>query len=295
MKLIWGVKPLLSPKIYGFGFKCLRVCLIKLNVDICLIWLWKSLLSINIGYYFIEFKVSKVAMANQRKFRGIVQGFLNLFLQSPCCLCGRPAEISVCLYCHRQLEQSQSPQVSKKQNLLASSRMPVFVWGDYGGVLKRAIAVMKYENQPQLAKPLGEWVGEAWLKQGLVAERNLMVVPIPLHRKKLKARGFNQAELLAEYFCSVTRLPLCRQGLERIRETEAQFGLSAVQRQQNLRNAFSVGKGFPGRFSGSVLLFDDIYTTGATIDAAVEALGAAGVPVAGVVAVAAPPPRIKPL
>ncbi|MCT7952105.1 ComF family protein [Ancylothrix sp. C2] len=233
-------------------------------------------------------------MANTTRFVGIFKSFLNLFLKSPCCLCGRPAQTSLCLYCHRQLQQSQFPQVCHKEHLLPASTMPVFVWGVYGGILKRAIAVMKYENQPQLAKPLGEWVGEAWLKQRLAAERNLTVVPIPLHSTKLKARGFNQAELLAEHFCSVTNLPLQRRGLVRIRETEAQFGLSAVQRQENLRNAFSVGTGFrKGHFSGSVLLFDDIYTTGSTIRAAVEALGAAGVPVWGVVAVAAPPPRIK--
>lgn len=225
----------------------------------------------------------------------IIKTFLNLFLQSACCLCKRSAETSLCLYCHRQLQQSQFPQVWHKQDLLPSSTMPVFVWGVYGGILKRAITVMKYENQPSLAKPLGEWLGEAWLKQGLATEANLMVVPIPLHPKKLKARGFNQAEFLAEHFCSVTSLPLQRQALVRIRETQAQFGLSARLRQENLRNAFSVGKRFPGRFSGSVLLFDDIYTTGSTIAAAVEALRCAGVPVAGVVAVAAPPPRINSL
>jgi ComF family protein len=233
-------------------------------------------------------------MANTRKFGAILKGFLSLFLKSDCCLCGRPAETSLCLYCHRQLQASQFPQVLYKDDLLPPSKVPVFIWGVYGGILKRAITVMKFENQPQLAKPLGEWAGEAWLKQPLAADANLTVVPIPLHPKKLKARGFNQAELLAEHFCSVTNLPLCRQGLVRIRETEAQFGLSAVQRQENLRNAFSVGKSFQkGKFSGSVLLFDDIYTTGSTVRVAVETLRAAGVPVSGVIAVAAPPPRSK--
>jgi predicted amidophosphoribosyltransferase len=75
--------------------------------------------------------------------------------------------------------------------------------------------------------------------------------------------------------------------LERVRTTEAQFGLSPLERSQNLQDAFKVGKGLsPHRGSAQILLVDDIYTTGATARAAVETLQQSGIKVLGMVVVA---------
>ncbi len=211
-----------------------------------------------------------------------LKGFLNLFLKSNCPLCQRPAERELCRYCHRQLQGCQLANPGQ----FWQDPMPVFVWGAYGGTLKRAIAAMKYENHPELARPLGHWLGDAWRNGKGAAGGNLTVVPIPLHAAKLKKRGFNQAELLAQYFCEVTGLPLQRNGLQRVRETEAQFSLSGAEREQNLAGAFTVGKGFRHLHSRSVLLLDDIYTTGATVRSAAQTLRSAGISVCGVAAIA---------
>ncbi|HEY9872208.1 MAG TPA: hypothetical protein V6D12_02170, partial [Candidatus Obscuribacterales bacterium] len=158
----------------------------------------------------------------------------------------------------------------------------------YGGAIKRAIAALKYDNQPQLARPLGHWLGEAWLTSKVAAgTKNLTVVPIPLHANKLQQRGYNQAELLAQSFCDFTRLPLRGDGLERVRATEAQFGLTASKREENLAEAFCVSKKFQLRRQATpVLLLDDIFTTGATARAAAQTLQQAGIPVYGLVAIA---------
>jgi ComF family protein len=161
----------------------------------------------------------------------------------------------------------------------------VFSWGLYGGTLKRAIAVMKYENQSQIARPLGQWLGEAWLLNSPKLNSQVVVVPIPLHKSKLKQRGYNQAALIAQSFCQTTGLKLNLNGLERVRETKAQFGLSASERAKNLAAAFVVGQGFR-RPDASVLLIDDIYTTGATAAAAVQTLRQCEISVLGLVAVA---------
>jgi ComF family protein len=164
----------------------------------------------------------------------------------------------------------------------------VFVWGNYSGVLKRAIATLKYDNQPQLARPLGHWLGQAWLKLPAAGRlKNLTVVPIPLYPTKLKQRGYNQAELIAQSFCEVTRYKHQPLSLERIRETDAQFGLSAQARKQNLKDAFVISKRFNMHPSNSpVLLVDDIYTTGATGRSAAQTLRERGVEVYGVAAIA---------
>lgn len=209
-----------------------------------------------------------------------LKDLLNLFLETNCALCQRPTSQEFCLYCTRQLQSCQLSHPS-----LCQEQLPVFAWGTYGGTLKRAIAVLKYENKPQVARPLGHWLGEAWLKSNI--SKSLIVVPIPLHTEKLHQRGYNQAALLAESFCEITNLNLQQQGLERIRATEAQFNLSVGEREKNLAMAFKLGSRFRrDRPTKPVLLLDDIYTTGATAKSAAQTLRQSGIQVYGLVALA---------
>lgn len=210
-----------------------------------------------------------------------IQGLLNLFLECRCPLCDRSTAKEFCLDCTKQLQRCQltHPNIPEQQ-------LPVFVWGNYQGTLKRAIAALKYENQPQIARPLGVWLAEAWLNSPLATNRAIQVVPIPLHVNKQKQRGYNQAVLIAESFCSVTSLEL-QLGLIRQKDTQAQFNLSRLQREQNLDKAFTLSKKFSHqRPTNPVLLLDDIYTTGATARFAAQTLQRAGIDVCGIVAIA---------
>ena len=215
----------------------------------------------------------------------IWKSLLNLFLQSNCPLCQRAASQEFCEYCHKQLQKCRlTGSNSSKNNLLSP---PVIAWGAYGGAIKRAIATMKYENHPEIARPLGEWLGEVWLRE-YGAEGSFMVVPIPMHPEKEKERGFNQAALIAKSFCQTTGLKLKVNGLQRVKKTEALFGLSATQRQETLVEAFDIGKDFRKPPNVPVILVDDIYTTGTTVNSAVETLSKSGIIVSGVAAVAVP-------
>ncbi len=219
-----------------------------------------------------------------KRIEQLKNSLLSLFLKSNCPLCNRPAETEVCQYCQRQLQRCKLSDHSK----LWQGELPVFIWGNYGHGLKRAIAALKYDNQPQLARPLGFWLAEAWLKSPVAKNTpNLTVVPIPLHHRKQKSRGFNQAELIAANFCQITGYQHQPFGLERIRETDAQFSLSPKERSQNLAEAFTIGKSFRQKPPTSpVLIVDDIYTTGATVISATKTLHQKGIQVYGVVALA---------
>ncbi|MBD2449982.1 ComF family protein [Nostoc sp. FACHB-152] len=211
------------------------------------------------------------------------QGFLNLFLQSHCPLCQRSTSTALCEYCTRQLKNCG------QKNPCASWRgeIPVFGWSVYSGTIKRAIAVMKYENQPQIGQILGEWLGESWLINSPHRHTQPIVIPIPLHPQKQKQRGYNQAALIAQGFCQTTGLKLQPNGLSRVRETKAQFGLSMTERQKNLAEAFTVGQKFRSHHPDvPVLLIDDIYTTGATTKSAVQTFRQSGIAVLGLAAVA---------
>ncbi|NEQ98362.1 MAG: ComF family protein, partial [Cyanothece sp. SIO2G6] len=134
-------------------------------------------------------------------------------------------------------------------------------------------AALKYDNQPQLARFLGVWMGQQWLaspmaqmKQG----RSLIVVPVPANAAKKKRRGYDQAELLAAAFCQYTRLPLDLRRVIRTTDTVPMFGLSLTERQQNVQGTFQLHPRFrpaADHARQSVLLLDDIYTTGSTMKA----------------------------
>jgi ComF family protein len=211
------------------------------------------------------------------------KNLLNLFLQSNCPICQRSTSNGICQYCAKKLQSCHL----KNPNHLWKQELPVFSWGSYGGTLKRAIAVMKYENNPEIGRLLGQYLGESWLLNSTAENQTSVIVPIPLHTKKLKERGFNQAELIAKGFCEITGLQLKSNGLARIKETKAQFSVSGSEREQNLTNAFALGSDFSRRHPDApVLLIDDIYTTGATAKSAVYTLRQSRISVLGLAAVA---------
>ncbi len=218
----------------------------------------------------------------------MLKSLLSLVLQDNCPLCDRPAANKLCQYCQRQLKHYQWNQPSQ----FWPSEIPLFVWGKYEGKLKQAIAAFKYEKQPKIGELLGNWLGEAWLASGMGKTiPKMTAVPIPLHPQKLQERGFNQAEIIAKGFCQTTGCPLQIKALERVRNTQAMFGLTPTQRQQNIQSAFTLGKSLQYT-SFPILLIDDIYTTGATATEAIKTFRSHRIAVVGIAAIATSPQRM---
>jgi len=216
----------------------------------------------------------------------MLKSFLSLFLRSDCALCQRPADGCLCDYCERQLQNYKSSNLKEYWH----GDLPAFVWGVYDGQLKQGIAALKYNNHRRLGELMGFWLAQAWLASPLAAQlpKKITVIPIPLHPDKFKSRGFNQAELIALGFCQLTGYTHLPQGLSRVRNTQAMFGLNSQQRTDNLKNAFAVGERLFPRAKYPILLVDDIYTTGTTVREAAKILREEGFDVVGVLAIARP-------
>lgn len=212
----------------------------------------------------------------------ILRSFLDLFLRSPCPLCDRPSGPGgICLDCDRQLQHQRFSAPAQGWG----GELPVFVWGQYGHILKRAIATMKYQGHPPLGQLLGSYLGQSWC-QNRVSSSPLVVVPIPLHGQKEKQRGFNQAAAIAQGFCGVTGYPLELRGLQRIKPTQALFALKPQERQQEIKDAFRLGHLAHRRPRQGILLIDDIYTTGSTAREVQRLLRAHRLPLTGIAAIA---------
>lgn len=141
----------------------------------------------------------------------------------------------------------------------------------FGGPVADAIRRLKYANRSDVAGPLGKLFADAAMELRASVD---VVAPVPLHRRRLVERGYNQAALLAAPVARSLEVPLLSSALRRTRATRPQVGLGAVDRVENVRGAFEVrGRGVAGK---RVLLIDDVRTTGATFAEASAALLAGG-------------------
>lgn len=161
---------------------------------------------------------------------------------------------------------------------------PVFVravaYGSYEGGLRELIHLLKYSGVRPAANVLGRMLADAIAELALESQADVsLVVPVPLYRTRLREREFNHAELIARIAIKLSResahLQLCPSVLERKRETQSQTGLTRHQRRENVRGAFGVSP--PEAVKGrTVLLVDDVYTTGATVSECARVLRRAG-------------------
>jgi ComF family protein len=197
----------------------------------------------------------------------------------------RPISGGVCNICGERIFSSYAFADGEQQSLCGLCRRvePVFAraaaYGSYQSGLRELIHLLKYGGVRPAASVLGRMLGEAIATlEPSFAVGSIPVIPVPLHRTKLRQRGFNQAELIARAAVkgfNPARLHLSAEVLERKRDTASQIGLTSHQRRENLRGAFGVAQ--PEIVKGrEVLVVDDVYTTGATVSECARVLRRAG-------------------
>jgi ComF family protein len=180
-----------------------------------------------------------------------------------CRRCGQPETGALCRRCRR----APPPFVGAGAPLV------------YGGQLALAIQRVKYGGASHLCGELGRFMSRHL--QRLQHQQQLQhprwAIPVPLHRRRLAARGFNQAALLARAAVRGTGIGVHFDLLRRVRDTPSQAGLDHEQRRRNLAGAFVVPAARRRQLSGrDLLLVDDVMTTGATAAACAQALLEAG-------------------
>ncbi|MGN6313538.1 MAG: ComF family protein [Rhodanobacteraceae bacterium] len=121
----------------------------------------------------------------------------------------------------------------------------------------------------------GRLLASLWIASQTPGERPQAIVPVPLHRSRLRSRGYNQALEIARPLAKALRIPLLHGGLRRTRATDAQTELSAPQRRRNVRGAFAAH--LDGDVPQHVAVLDDVFTTGATLAECTRVLKRAGV------------------
>ena len=221
-------------------------------------------------------------MSPQISLRQVKTAFLDLLLPLKCLGCGREGDL-ICPSCRQSLPGIRLPLCQRcgatvsEGNLCRSCiHYPLTIDGIrsvflFQSTVRQAILQLKYRHLKTIAAPLGQLLAEHLSSHPLKGE---MLVPVPLHPKRLRERGYNQASLLAKELGKLFSLPVVEDTLVRVRDTISQASTaSAIERRRNVKDAFVCHEGLEGK---QVLLIDDVCTTGATLDACSTALKAAG-------------------
>jgi ComF family protein len=235
---------------------------------------------------------SDFAATAGRGLASLARGGMNILLPPHCLGCEMPVASSgtLCAQCWGKLRLIERPYCDRLgtpfaydlgEGALSAEAIadpPPFerlrAVAAYDDMARKLVHGLKYGDRLDLARWMARWMVRAG---GDVVSGAGVIVPVPLHRRRLWSRRFNQSAMLALAIAEATGTPFAPTALRRIRPTRQQVGLSARERSENVRGAFRVGDGERIAVAGRrVLLVDDVYTTGATMKAATRALTRAG-------------------
>ena len=225
-------------------------------------------------------------------FQAVWRGLLSIVFPSHCVVCGTPLDpghaLCLCDTCWSELPRLRQPFCPRCGRPIPGQAVVPFDTrcgecrltpprfgvcrsaGLYEGALTQCIHLFKYGGKRELARPLGLLMAECAAREfcGVAFDG---LVPVPLHRTKFRARGFNQAAALARELGARIGVPVAHRALCRVEKRDAQSTLTRAARLRNVRGAFAVGR---EDLVGGMhfLLIDDVFTTGATVEECVRVL-----------------------
>jgi len=251
---------------------------------------------------------SRPAPPGWQYFRIFAESLSTVLFPSSCRLCESPllqfSRLPVCSACIDSIQRfelvrcdicgeavnsfqkDEEPALCGMCRRAAPRFVRAYAYGSYDGALRGLIHLLKYQQVKPAAEPLGKFLAASLNefhadRTASIFVKPVLVVPVPLSRAKERQRGFNQAEMLSRAAMkhlsrgSSSGLVLHAGNLQRVRSTVSQTGLTSHQRRKNVRGAFALRR--PQQVQGrSVLLIDDVYTTGTTLNECARVLRSVG-------------------
>ena len=208
----------------------------------------------------------------------ILTDFLSLFFPNICTICKTPlisGEERICLSCLNKLPYTRFSADNNPLTSLFAGRTEInnshaFLYYAKGGLAQKLVFSLKYYNNKELGLILGRM---AALSLSRLPDYELpdILLPVPLHKKRLRDRGYNQSEWIAKGFSSVWERPIDTTSLVRIKKTETQTRKSLYERIMGMETTFRLTNQtvLEGKH---ILLIDDVITSGATINACIKEL-----------------------
>jgi len=207
--------------------------------------------------------------------------FVDLIFPRCCAACDKGLignEEIICTSCRIALPRVQEDSVSAEMigqkfiNIHEVTKTHAYLLFTKKGKVQKLLHALKYKGQAELGVEMGFMFGQEMQENGSLPDADL-IISVPLHKKKLKSRGYNQSDKLAEGFSRATNIPWSGNVLERVKYTETQTGKTRDERWKNVRKVFVVKGDVKDK---KIIIMDDVLTTGATVEACIEVLIEAG-------------------
>lgn len=213
---------------------------------------------------------------------------IELFLPAQCLVCALASNNKlICVHCEKKILSKRSYCLHCALPLSNNSDYcgdcltkdhqfdQLHALGDYKKPLSTLIKQLKYQQQLVAGELLASLLVKSILLRYTQTELSQFdfLLAVPLHRKKLRSRGFNQAQIICDSLYKHLQIPILNNHIHRTKQTTAQEGLSISKRRANLRDAFIYNEDAPETLAGkNIIIIDDVVTTGATINSLCEVL-----------------------
>lgn len=212
-------------------------------------------------------------------FKSLLEDFLNLIYPRTCVACGstlfRHEEV-ICSHCLVHLpktffhEDSANPLFMLFWGKIQLEMISSFYFYNKGNNVQNLIQLLKYKSRPDVGIYLGKRYG-VYLKKSERFSSIDLIIPVPLHQKKMKIRGYNQAEMFAQGLSSSMNIPYDTSSFIRNTHTDTQTRKSKLERWENVKDKFTIDK-IENIENKHILLVDDVITTGSTLEACAQIL-----------------------
>ena len=199
-----------------------------------------------------------------------LDSILDLIYRKKCYFCkSSKFSLKMCPKCYEKLEFNDF-----SANRIIDG-IDVFCAGVYTKDLQKLIRGLKYHKQKDLAYFQAKFMYDYFVNIDILQNKNFEIVPVPLHIKRIKERKYNHMELVCEEFSKITGYECNNDLIKRVKNTKPQYQLSKNERLKNLSEAFEVNK--DNYKNKTILLVDDICTTGATFEEIIKELKKSGI------------------
>ena len=223
----------------------------------------------------------------------MLKDFISLIFPEVCLNCHTPrisGEEILCTKCLINLPKTRDygyPDQEVLDKFVSCQKVNIaysFLTFSKKGMVQKLLHHLKYEGNQAIGVSLGNWFGKELTEQTDIAGHDV-IIPVPLHKSKLRTRGYNQSDCLAQGLSESLKIDWDPDAIRRVKKTLTQTKMGKVERWQNVSNIFQVINS-EKILDKQVLVVDDVITTGATLNACVRAIEGAGASSIGVLVLA---------
>lgn len=194
----------------------------------------------------------------------ISERILDIFYPQVCGICGKTNAISLCNKCKIKLEKEFNPQVDDYRQNEEKNFCEHYYFFKYENLIREQILAFKFQEKPYIYKTIANFLKNKQKNLENLKKYDIMII-VPISKMRKKERGYNQSELLACEISKIIEVPIASNILYKNKNTVPQSTLNKYQREENAKLAYDLCN-IQKIVNKKILIFDDIYTTGSTVN-----------------------------